>query len=406
MRAIALAGAFLLLLGSACASTSAASRQSPRQLQPRQIIVAIAADKGDELPAIRKALAAEYDLQEVGNFLLGSVELQCVVYQVGSDEAVPAVLARLGRDPRVALAEANQVFDERAGEPVASAKDVLAYGAVLIRADAARRSKTGKGVKIAVVDTGLSSDHHGLRGRIAETRNFVEGGEASFAKDLHGTAVAGIIAAQRDDQVGMAGIAPDAEILAVKACWYAPGSAKAVCSSWTLAKAVDYAVGAGAQILNMSLSGPPDELLRRLLEKAEQRGVIVVAAAAESADAPGFPASMSQVIAVVASDADGKVQLPAWTARTFAIAAPGVDILTTVPADGYDFLSGSSLAAAHVSGVLALLLEENPKLTASEALELLRSTARPLPGSEVVSRAGLLDACAALGRLMGSPSCP
>jgi subtilisin family serine protease len=393
MRLLLLA---LVLMG--CAAAAPESRREPRQLQPRQIIVALTAESPEQLPAIRQALAEEYGLVETGNFPLSSVQLECVVFQVGPEVSLPELLDKLNRDPRVALAQPNQVFREMgSGDPS------LSYGASLIHADAARRTRTGKGITVAVIDTGVSTDHPSLRGHIVDTRNFVEGGEKSFERDLHGTAVAGVIAAQRDDRVGMLGIAPDAGILALKACWYSDG-AKAVCSSWTLAKAVDFAINAGAQVLNLSLSGPADELLRRLIEKAQQRGIVVVAAAAESADAPGFPASMASVIAVLASDAQGAVHLPPWTVRTFVVAAPGVDVLTTVPSSGFDFLSGSSFAAAHVSGVVALLREVDPQLNAREALELLQSTARPLRGARG-EQAGIVDACAALGKLTGSASC-
>jgi subtilisin family serine protease len=194
--------------------------------------------------------------------------------------------------------------------------------------------------------------------------------------------------------------------LALKACWYpVAGGAKALCSSWTLAKAVDFAVQAGAQVLNMSLSGPSDGLLGKLLAKAQEHGVIVVAAAAEGSGSPGFPASAPGVIAVVASNSRGAVLLPAWTSRTFVMVAPGVEILTTVLGAGYDFVSGSSFAAAHVSGVVALLREGNPRLSAAAALTLLKETARPVGGDAVAQRAGLVDACAALARLLGNPNC-
>jgi subtilisin family serine protease len=394
----------LALLG--CASMRSASREdSPRQLQPGQIIVALAAEGEEELLEVREALAAEYHLVEAGTFPLGSVHLRCVVFQVGGEDRLAEVIERLNRDPRVALAQRNQVFrglgEESAGPP-------LSYGAALIHADAAQRSRTGKGVRIAVIDTGVAADHPGLRGRVVQTRSFVSGGEATFGRDLHGTAVAGVIAAHRDGRAGLLGIAPGAEILALKACWYtADEGAKAVCSSWTLAKAVDFAVNAGAQVINLSLGGPPDELLRRLIVKAQEHGAIAVAAGAEGGDDPGFPASMPGVIAVVASDAQGQAAVPRWTARTFAMAAPGVDILTTVPSGGYDFLSGSSLAAAHVSGVVALLREGNPAFTSSQMLDLLRRTAHRLPvEGGMVASAGLVDACAALGSLMGDATCP
>ena len=123
--------------------------------------------------------------------------------------------------------------------------------------------------------------------------------------------------------------------------------------------------------------------------------------------APGFPASLDPVIAVIASDRRGAVRVPGALTRAGLLAAPGMDVLTTAPRAAYDFRSGSSLAAAHVSGVVALLLERNPRLTPAEVRALLMTTARPLPeavpGSSVV---GLADACAAVAKLVGAPPCP
>jgi subtilisin family serine protease len=380
---------------------------APKQLQPRQIIVALAAGARERPAAVKQALAAEYGLVETGSFPLTSIGVECVVFQVAPDRSLPALLARLAGDPRVALAQQNQVFRGLA-QPRAEPGASLAYGAALIHADAAQRTRTGKGIRVAVIDTGVAKDHPGLRGRIAATQNFVDGGERSFERDRHGTAVVGVIAAGGGG-ARMQGIAPDAEIIAIKACWYAGSDeGRALCSSWTIAKALDFAIASGAHIVNMSLSGPADELMARLIARAHERGMIIVAAAAEEGDAPGFPASLQPVIAVLSCDDRGQVRLPAWTAQATAVAAPGVDVLTTVPSDGWDFLSGSSLAAAHVTGVVALLREQSPRLSAEEALEVLKTTAQGIPrgvrgsGREV----GLVDACAALARVMRVASCP
>jgi subtilisin family serine protease len=387
--------------------TSRGALLAPKQLQPRQIIVAVAAEARERSAAVKLELAAEYGLIEKGSFPLGSIGLECVVFQVAPGRSLPALIARLAGDPRVALAQQNQVFRgmaERPAEPAAA----VAYGAALIHADAAQRSRTGKGIRVAVIDTGVATDHPSLHDRIAATKNFVDGGERTFERDQHGTAVVGVIAAGgRGGRVQ--GIAPGAEILAIKACWYAGASeGRALCSSWTLAKALDFAIAAGAQVVNMSLSGPADELLTRLIARAHERGMITVAAALEEGDAAGFPASLPQVLAVLASDDHGRVRLPAWTTRATALAAPGLDILTTVPDDAWDFLSGSSLAAAHVSGVVALLLEQSPHLTAGEAREVLKSTAHAVPRDVrgPASEVGLVDACAALAQLMRVASCP
>jgi len=395
---------FALVLG--CTGPRAGTRldgEGPRQLQPGQIIVVLPGDDAARSTQTKADLAAQYQMQEMGNFPLASIEVECVVFQVDPAAKVPEVLERLRRDPRVQAAQTNETFEglSQGGARPAAA---LLYGPALIHADAAHRTRTGKAVKIAIVDTGVAGEHPGLRDRIAAAVNFVDGGEASFGRDRHGTAVAGVIAARDGDYAGMA---PDAEVLALKACWYPDSrSGKAVCSSWTLAKAVDYAIRSGARVLNLSLGGPPDALLSRLIGRAVEQGIIVVAAAADGG-APGFPASLPMVIPVFACGTGGQAEVPGWAAGRFAVAAPGIDILTTVPPAGYDFVSGSSVAAAHVTGVVALLLEEDPALRPSEALDLLRATSRSLAvaAASTPATAGLVDACAALGKLTGRRSC-
>jgi subtilisin family serine protease len=379
----------------------------PKQLQSRQIIVTLADASPEQWAVAAKALSEDYRLREVGNFPLRSIRVQCIVYQITEDRSLESVVEQLRRDPRVESVQTNQVFaGVQAGhsDPYAT----LEYGAAAIRADRAHRVSTGKGVRVAVIDTGMDKDHPDLRGRIIKVANFVEGGEKSFAQDLHGTAVAGIIGARANDGVGIFGIAPDAGLLGAKACWYPKAkNATALCSSWTLAKALDYAITSDSQVINMSLSGPVDPLLERLLHKASDSGIIVVAAAAQDADSPGFPAVMDAVTAVVASNAKGEVHVPVWAKDKILLAAPGIEILTTAPRESYDFLSGSSLAAAHVTGVIALLLEHRPELTRREIGALLTATARPvaIPVGTTVAVVGVVDACAALGKLLGQSHC-
>jgi subtilisin family serine protease len=381
----------------------------PKQLQSRQVIVLLAPTTPERRGSLDQPLAQAYDLSQVGAFPLLSLGVQCLVFQIPEGRAVDEVMARLAADPRVALVQPNQVFQglhAAHNDPYAT----LQYGARAIRADLAHRWATGQGVKVAVVDTGVDTKHPDLHGRIIRTINFVEGGERTFARDSHGTAVAGVIAATADNKVGIFGIAPQADIVAVKACWQpAPGTHAAMCSSWTLAKAIDFTILVGAQLLNLSLTGPPDPLLARLLAKAVAGGITVVAAALEEGEqAPGFPASLEAVIAVVASDPQGRVRGAAGMKRTPLLAAPGIEILTTAPRQAYDFLSGSSLAAAHVSGIAALLLEVEPRLSPAQVDALLRASTQPIEMASGTPQAaiGLVDACTAVERLLGQPACP
>lgn len=403
-------GAVLMVLGCAGPvrqATSPGDLDVPKQLQTHQVIVTLAPASLEHWANLTTALVSEYNLSQVGAFPLASLGIQCVVFQVPAERAVADIMARLTTDPRAESVQLNQVFQGLGSihnDPYAT----LQYGAQTIRADLAHHRATGKGVKIAVVDTGVETNHPDLRGRVVTTANFVDGGEQTFEQDSHGTAVAGVIAARADNGVGIFGIAPEAEIIALKACWQrTPQAPGALCSSWTLAKAVDFAIQTGAQVLNFSLAGPPDALLARLIATAVQRQITIVAAVLEEGGrGPGFPASLETVIAIRTSDPRGQVRSAVGKAAA-ALAAPGIDILTTAPHEAYKFLSGSSLAAAHVTGIVALLLEHEPHLNPRQVQTLLRTTAQPIAGAASAAQGttGIVDACAALEQLLGGQVC-
>jgi len=374
----------------------------PRQLQARQLIVTLAPATPEVWAILAKELSGQYGLDQVGAFPLTSLGVQCVVFQVSENRPLDDVLAQLTVDPRVESVQQNQFFQglgALARDPYAS----LQYGPRAVHADRAHAWVTGRGVRVAVVDTGVDTNHPDLTGRFVKTINFVEGGEKTFTADRHGTAVAGVIGARADNGMGIYGIAPDADLLAAKACWHRrTASPEAWCSSWTLAKAIDFAIVERVRVLNLSLSGPPDPLLRRLIVKAvEEHAITVVAAVMENGDpALSFPSSLSTVIAVVASDAQGSLRARVGK-HPAPLAAPGIEVLTTVPNGGYDFLSGSSFATAHVSGIVALLLERNPQLSPREVRDILVDSGHPVNRNdpETVS-VRYVDACEALRRVV------
>ena len=403
---LACALAALAVLAPGCATTSpgtgarpAEGEALPKQLVERAVVVTLAPVSSDSPDRIPVELAGAHGLRHVGAFPLTSIGVQCLVFEVPANRAMDAVLRGLAADRRVESAQPNHVFRNLATgppDPYAS----FQYGARAIRAPQAHRWATGRGVTVAVIDTGIETKHPDLRGRVAKTENFVDGGEQSFAQDLHGTAVAGVIGARANNNEGIFGVAPGADLLGIKACWHSTaGGLEARCSSWTLAKAIDFAVINGTRVINLSLGGPPDPLLTRLIAKAIERGATVVAAAMDGADAPGFPASLPLVIGVVASDSHNDVQ-SGDRDRATMLAAPGVEILTTAPPHAYAFLSGTSLAAAHVSGVVALLLQREPRMSPSQVRLVLFATAHPVTASGVPA-IRLVDACAALARLVG-----
>jgi subtilisin family serine protease len=346
-------------------------------------------------------LEQTYRLRTVFAWTMASLGEQCVVFEIPRDRSQDEILRRLRADPRVGSAQAIATFDALTDAQVHTAyNDPYAHlqrSIQVLTLEKAHRWATGKGVRVAVIDTGVDVDHPDLRGRIAKVGNFVERGEQGFTSDIHGTAVAGVIAAATNNQVGIVGVAPQAEIFALKACWpKRPGTREAVCDSYTLARAIDFAIVQGAQILNFSLAGPHDPLLARLIGAAIERGIVVVAADAGDGRR-SFPAGLQGVIGVLGLDQTG---VPPSQASATALRAPSADILTTVPQGSYDFFSGSSLAAAQVTGIAALLLEREPHLAPARLADLLRRTARA-SGAALAQ----VDACAALAGALGQGGC-
>jgi subtilisin family serine protease len=134
---------------------------------------------------------------------------------------------------------------------------------------------------VAIIDTGVDTEHPDLAGRTQLTRNYIDDDVTEFRNDRHGTQVAGLIAAAANNGIGIVGVAPDVRLMAYKACWQPTPSSAGRCNSFTLAQALADALAARAQVINLSLVGPSDPLLEALVEKAISGGVIVVGAVSE-----------------------------------------------------------------------------------------------------------------------------
>lgn len=272
------------------------------------------------------------------------------------------------------------------------------YGAKLTGADRLLAATSGAGVKIAVIDSGIDAAHPELAARIAE-RLDVTGFGASA--DRHGTAVAGLIAAEANNELGAFGMAPGAQLIAIKACEPESRSAVAArCWSSTIAKALDAALARDAAIINLSLAGPRDPLVGELIDAAIAKSRLVVAAAGNGGPdgAPSFPASHPGVIAVTAIDSQARLYPQATRGAFVDLAAPGVEVPVPVPGSTYPGqLSGTSMAAAYVSGIAATLLGNTPSSDANAVRGALESTAVALgaPAGDARFGRGRIDACAA-----------
>jgi len=346
-----------------------------------------------DIEKVMKGLARENGLTRVDAWPMWSLGLQCLVFSAPQGADIDAILARLAADPRVESAQRMNRFELQSSAVAPAEGDPyrgLQRSLDALDVAAAHRWATGRGVRIAVIDTRVDAAHPELAGQVVESRDFVGGGEAG---DRHGTAVAGVIASQSGNRLGIVGVAPGARVLALRACTQAAAAARGSCTTFDLARAIDFAIGAGsADVINLSLGGPRDALIERMIAQAMARGVVVVAAEGEGRAT--FPAEMEGVIAVSAEESKSALQ---------SLGAPGVDVLSLAPPDGYDYFSGSSMAAAQVSGVVALLLERSPKPAAAEIRGLLARTARRAEaGGDLRPE---VDACAALAALRAEVRC-
>ena len=325
------------------------------------------------------ALARSYGLRLVTDWPLPALGVDCYVLDVPASQRPDEVAERLSHEPRVAWAQAMNVFRPQGQATHDDPLFTLQPAAREWQLAQLHTAATGRGVRVAVIDSGVQRDHPDLAGQFALSANFV--GDHPDAAELHGTAVAGIVAARADNHVGIVGVAPHAELLALRGCWQSPAS-DTFCTSLSLALALHKAIESDARIINLSLGGPPDRLVQRLVETAQTRGAVVVAAADRQQPRGGFPAGLANVVAVVD---DG----PAVPAVAAAMIAPGTDVPTTLPGSRWATVTGSSYAAAHVSGLYALVLELRPR----------GAGAATNPADAIALRAdGHVDACASLAR--------
>ncbi|MCX2865766.1 S8 family serine peptidase [Paucibacter sp. PLA-PC-4] len=300
------------------------------------------------------AIAHEYNLRETAAWPIPTLGVHCVVFEIAANAEREQIVARLSRDERVRLAQPLQDFSVHATGQSATELVYndpylpLQLGFAAMKTARAHRLSTGKSAHIAVIDTGAQTEHPDLRGRIQAVDNLVDADRATFELDRHGTEVVGIIAAAGNNGRGIVGIAPDARISLYKACWYppAPAAPLARCNSFTLAKALAAVMATDARILNLSLGGPGDPLLAELLTQLIKQDRLVIAAQPPLSRRSGFPANVPGVITVGMAESPGQEAV---------LRAPGRDVLTLAPGSRYDFASGSSMAAAHVSGLVALL---------------------------------------------------
>jgi len=295
-------------------------------------------------------ISSEYQLTRINGWHIKPLNAYCAVFSVDSHSDLSQLLGRLNEDNRVDLAQPMNIFEVQAihsssgyNDPYFSIQYPLHTQDVLNL----HQSSTGKGIRIAVIDTGMDRHHPDLSGQILLVKSFLSDDMAlsgKFDNDIHGTAVAGIIASKSNNAIGIVGLAPSATLLALKACWQTRSQEiPATCNTFTLTKALSFAIEQSVDIINLSLTGPRDPLVAQLIQNAIDRGIIVVASKAGPDD---YIESIDGVIAVT-GDSEFTPHL--------SVNSPQQNYLSTTPGGGYDYFTGTSMATAQVTALVALL---------------------------------------------------
>ncbi|MFE7314103.1 S8 family serine peptidase [Streptomyces sp. NPDC057555] len=268
---------------------------------------------------------------------------------------------------------------------------------------AAQKIAQGQGVTVAVLDTGVEADHPSVAGRVTTGPDFFHDGLQSGDPrwGAHGTAMASDVLK----------VAPQAKILSVRVLDERKDHT-GLQKDNPVAKGINYAVDHGANVISMSLGGDMfgdyDEDEADALARAAHKGIPVIASAGNEGDMfndAQFPAGYAGVIAVAAAQKDGS-RADFSTVRTYnAVAAPGVDIVSAKNTGGFTKSTGTSPAAALTSGVAALMLSHNHKLTPAQVRQVLTATAHhPAGGSNPLVGAGQINAAAAVQAAANPPA--
>lgn len=367
-----------------------------RRLVPNEVLVTTSASLSPQAfdAILRRHRLTRLDTQD---FALTGRRVHRL--RIDASRSVSAVINGLRGETQLDRAGANfQYALLQAGAAAAGDAAGDQYALAKLRLTEAHALARGNDVLVAVIDSMIDRDHPDLAGVVADSFN------ATGAEDkphAHGTGMAGAIASQGR----LTGAAPAVRILAVKAFGVAGKGGEG--TTFHILKSLDWAAAKGARVINMSFAGPADPELRDMLAAARRKGVVLVAAAGNAGpkSPPLYPAADANVIAVTATDSQDRVFARAVRGKHIAVAAPGVDILVSAPEASYQLTSGTSVAAAQISGVAALLVERGPKLDTDGVRKVLMSTARDLgpKGPDPQYGAGLTDAYQALMTIAPPP---
>ena len=358
-----------------------------RRYVPREVVVGLASDLS---PQALDELTRRHRLTPVEAQQVALAGMTYHRWRIGDGRSVSEVIRALEADGTVRTAQPNYRFS-LAQSPQAAGSgqrgEGLQYAPGRLHLAEAHRYATGENVLVAVIDSGIDTSHPEIADAVADHLDVIAPGGPPHA---HGTGMAGAIVARSR----LTGIAPGARLLAIRA--FSGDQDRAESTTLNILRGLDWAIARGARVVNMSFAGPFDPNIARALAAARQKGAVLVAAAGNAGpkSPPLYPAADKNVIAVTATNSQNQLLPAANRGRHIALAAPGVDILVPSPGQGYQLSTGTSVAAAEVSGIVALLIELQPSLTPEDVRRVLQSTALDLgpKGFDDQYGAGLADA--------------
>ncbi len=249
----------------------------------------------------------------------------------------------------------------------------------------------GSGIRIGMTDTAVDRRHPALRGRALRTETFDPFGTGSVAD--HGTAVAGLLIGNAD--TGFPGMLPGAELFAADV-FHTNADGESYSTLLSLVSGLDWLVGNGVAVINISMTGPPNALLEETVRRLDARGVVMVAAAGNGGPTapPAYPAAYGEVISVTAVDNDLRPYSMANRGAYISFSSPGVQIWSADATGSGRHRTGTSFAAAHASAIIAgVVRQRGGRPDIGKVVGDLRSTARDLgaPGKDPVFGWGLIQ---------------
>ena len=369
-------------------SAAVAALLNNKRRRAKEILIEVPSGSADQL---RQSLSAQYgvEIYELGNIELINARIWRLTLVRGQD--LGAVLAQLLQDNRVISAQPNYVYTPLEGPNDRSSE--LDRKTAFV-APAAEEPPSGAGVKIAIIDTCVDRNHTEIQGLVKSSFDATASQVKGCAAENHGTAVASLIGGH--DQIH--GSASRASLMEARAFTVTEEEQEVAATSQEITLALNWAAKEGARVANLSFAGPSDPLVERAVAGAYTRGIVLVGAAGNAGQSsqPLFPAAYPEVIAVTATDAKQDLYAAANRGSHIAVSARGVDMLVAHVNNGYGTESGTSFAAATVSGIAAGLVEMRPKAKPDEIRAALQNTAvSPAKGRNALFGYGLVDAKAA-----------